>query len=174
MMSAFKLSLARAGSMALAVACMIAVGGTAFADPQGHEHGGDHPGEQHEQHGPPPGAHGEPHPGPHGYQRAPEPHGWNERPKSFDKPTYQHNFQAARSFKVGPYHRPHGWAAHHWAFGQILPRAYWAPEYLLSDYWLFALEVPPAGYEWVRDDSDALLVSTDPGEILQVEYGVFG
>ena len=172
-MSAFRLSLARAGCMALA--CVIAGGGTALADPQGHEHGGgDRPGEQHEQHGPPPGAHGEPHPGPRGYQRAPEPHGWNERPKTFDKPTYQHNFQAARSFKVGPYHRPHGWTAHHWGFGQILPRAYWAPEYLLSDYWLFALEVPPAGYEWVRDDSDALLVSTDTGEILQVEYGVFG
>lgn len=192
-MSAFKLSWPREGStapagvmaraigLALTVAC-IASGNPALADPQGHEHAGDHPGEQHgpplgahgEPHGPPPGAHGEPHPGPRGYQRVPEPHGWNERPKTFDKPTYQHNFQAARSFKVGPYHRPHGWTAHHWAFGQILPRAYWAPEYILSDYWLFALEVPPAGYEWVRDDSDALLVSTDTGEILQVEYGVFG
>lgn len=175
-MSASKLSLALAGStalagcMALAVACVIA-GGTALAEPQGREHGGDHPGEQH---GPPSVPHGEPHQGPRGYQRVPEPHGWNERPKSFDRPTYQHNFQAARSFKVGPYHRPHGWAAHHWGFGQILPRAYWAPEYILSDYWLFALEVPPAGYEWVRDDTDALLVSTDTGEILQVEYGVFG
>jgi Ni/Co efflux regulator RcnB len=169
-MSAFKLSLA------LAVASVIA-GGSALADPPGHEHGGDHPGEQHGgPHGEPhPGpAHGEPHPGPRGYQRAPEPHGWNERPKQFDKPSYQHNFQAARSFKVGPYHRPHGWAPHHWAFGQILPRTYWAPDYLLADYWLFALEVPPPGYEWVRDDTDALLVSTDSGEILQVEYGVFG
>ena len=91
-----------------------------------------------------------------------------------DRTSYQHNFQAARSFKVGPYHRPHGWAVHHWAYGQVLPRAYWAPEYILSDYWLFALEVPPAGYEWVRDDTDALLVNTDTGEILQVEYGAFG
>jgi hypothetical protein len=31
-----------------------------------------------------------------------------------------------------------------------------------------------AGYEWVRDDGDALLVDTNTGEILQVEYGVFG
>jgi Ni/Co efflux regulator RcnB len=44
---------------------------------------------------------------------------------------------------------------------------------VLADYWLFALEVPPAGYEWVRDNTDALLVSTQTGEILQVEYGVF-
>jgi len=55
-----------------------------------------------------------------------------------------------------------------------LPRAYFAPEYIISDYWLFALEVPPVGYEWVRDDGDALLVSTDTGEILQVVHGTFG
>ena len=47
-----------------------------------------------------------------------------------------------------------------------LPRAYFASSYLIADYWLFALEVPPAGYEWVRDDGDALLVSIDTGEIL--------
>jgi hypothetical protein len=29
------------------------------------------------------------------------------------------------------------------------------------------------GYEWVRDGNDAILVNTDSGEILQVEYGVF-
>jgi Ni/Co efflux regulator RcnB len=158
------------------VFALLISGGTALADPPGREHGGEHPGESH---GAAPGAHGGPahgeaHPGPKGYQRVTEPHGWNDRPKAVDRGSYQHNFQAARSFKVGPYHRPHGWAAHHWAYGQILPRAYWAPEYLLSDYWLFALEVPPAGYEWVRDDTDALLVNTDTGEILQVEYGAFG
>jgi Ni/Co efflux regulator RcnB len=90
-----------------------------------------------------------------------------------DRTSYQHNFQAARSFKIGPYHRPAGWTSHRWGYGEILPRAYWAAPYLLADYWLFALEVPPAGYEWVRDGTDALLVNTDTGEILQVEYGVF-
>ena len=116
----------------------------------------------------------EPHPGPRGYQRLTEPQGWNARPAAPDRGAYQHNFQAARSFKIGPYHRPAGWAPHRWAFGETLPRAYWASQYILADYWLFALEVPPAGYEWVRDGSDALLVSTANGEILQVEYGVFG
>jgi Ni/Co efflux regulator RcnB len=121
-----------------------------------------------------PPAHGEPHPGPRGYARVAEPHGWNARPQNFDRATYQHNFQAARVYRIGPYHRPPGWVAHHWGYGQILPRAYWAAPYLIADYWLFALEVPPAGYEWVRDDDDALLVNTSTGEILQVEYGVFG
>jgi Ni/Co efflux regulator RcnB len=117
--------------------------------------------------------HGEPHPGPSGYQRVAPPKGWNTRPTTVDHATYQHNYRAARSFHIGPYHRPAGWAAHTWVFGQILPRAYWAPQYILADYWLFALEVPPAGSEWVRDGADALLINVDTGEILQVEYGVF-
>lgn len=117
----------------------------------------------------------EQHAGPRGYERAPEPKGWNNRPAAnFDRTQYQHNFKAARSFHVGPYQRPSGWVAHRWAFGQTLPRAYFSTSYLLADYWLFALEVPPAGFEWVRDDTDALLVRTDTGEILQVEYDVFG
>jgi Ni/Co efflux regulator RcnB len=127
------------------------------------------------EHRPAPPHPAEAHDGPRGYSRVAEPHGWNARPAAnFDRGTYQHNFQAARSFKIGPYHRPTGWAARRWAYGQILPRAYWAAPYLIADYWLFALEVPPAGYEWVRDDTDALLVDTGSGEILQVEYGVFG
>lgn len=116
----------------------------------------------------------EAHPGPRGYERAPEPKGWNSRPPAnFERGQYQHNFRAARSFHIGPYHRPSGWVSRRWAFGMTLPRAYFAAPYLIADYWLFALEVPPGGYEWVRDDTDALLVNIDTGEILQVEYDVF-
>jgi Ni/Co efflux regulator RcnB len=166
----------RRNKLALPIALtFLMVGYVAVAEPPHEEHGGGGPPRMA---GPHPGgpAHGpgESHEGPKGYQRVQEPHGWNTRPATVDRAAYRHNFQAARSFKIGPYHRPSGWAPHHWGFGQILPRAYWAPEYLISDYWLFALEVPPGGYEWVRDDTDALLVSTDTGEILQVEYGVFG
>jgi Ni/Co efflux regulator RcnB len=154
----------------LALACLL-VSVTAAAEEQHRGAEEQHRGAQ-EQHRPAP-QHAEPHPGPAHYERAPEPHGWNARPATVDRGAYQHNFQAARSFRIGPYHRPPGWEEHRWAFGQILPRAYWAPEYLIADYWLFALEVPPAGYEWVRDGSDALLVNAATGEILQVEYGVF-
>ena len=115
----------------------------------------------------------EAHTGPKGYQRPTEPQGWNARPATVDRGAYQHNFQAARSYHIGVYNRPPGWASHRWAYGQILPRAYWASQYFLSDYWLFGLEVPPGGFEWVRDDDDAILVNIATGEILQVEYGVF-
>jgi Ni/Co efflux regulator RcnB len=129
---------------------------------------------QHEEHGGRPEAHGEPHAGPTHYQRVTEPAHWNERPATVDKEHYQHNYQAARVYHIGVYHRPHGWVSHRWVHGQILPRAYWAAPYILADYWLFALDVPPVGFEWVRDDSDAILVNVSTGEILQVEYGVFG
>jgi Ni/Co efflux regulator RcnB len=115
----------------------------------------------------------EPHPSPHGYQRVAAPSGWDVRPKTVDRALYQHVYQAAHSFKIGPYHPPRGYVARRWAYGQILPRAYWAAPYLLADYWLFALEVPPVGYEWVRVGNDAILVNVSTGEILQVEYGVF-
>jgi Ni/Co efflux regulator RcnB len=115
----------------------------------------------------------EPHPGPNGYRRVTEPEGSRARPSAVDRGNYQHNYQAARTFKIGPYHPPRGWTARRWTYGQTLPRAYWAPPYLIDDYWLFGLEVPPIGYEWVRDGADAILVSTVTGEILQVEYGVF-
>ena len=149
------------------VLALALTGGVALAQPP--EHG--HPAARAAEHAAPRPA--EPHPGPSGYHRVTEPEGWNNRPAAVDRGTYQHNFQAARSFHIGPYHPPHGWAAHHWVYGETLPRAYWAADYLVADYWLFALEVPPAGYEWVRVGSDALLVSTTNGEVLQVEYGVF-
>jgi Ni/Co efflux regulator RcnB len=116
---------------------------------------------------------GEAHEGPRGYQRVQEPHGWDARPQNVDRDAYRHNYQAARSFHVGPYHAPPGWHEHRWVYGEILPRAYWAPRYILADYWLFALEVPPVGFEWVRVGADALLISIASGEVLQVEYGVF-
>jgi Ni/Co efflux regulator RcnB len=120
-----------------------------------------------------PPAHGEPHAGPTHYQRVAPPAGWDARPPTVDRPTFQHNFQAARSYRIGPYVRPPGWVAHRWVYGQILPPVYWTAPYILADYWLFALSVPPVGYEWVRDDDDAILVNTANGEILQVQYGVF-
>jgi Ni/Co efflux regulator RcnB len=115
----------------------------------------------------------EPYAGPRGYQRPAEPQGWNSRPANVDRRNYQHNYQVARAYHVGPYHPPQGWSDRRWRYGEILPRAFWAPAYFLSDYWLFGLEVPPVGYEWVRNGPDALLIDTNTGEILQVQYGVF-
>ncbi len=116
---------------------------------------------------------GERYPGPQRYKGVAAPQGWNTRPQTFNRSAYQHNFQAPRNFRIGPYRPPAGWVARRWAYGQILPRAFWAPQYIIADYWLFGLEIPPIGYEWVRYGADALLVNTTTGQILQVEYGLF-
>jgi Ni/Co efflux regulator RcnB len=154
------ISMQKALRSTLALTLVAALAGSAVGEPG---HGAPHAG----------APRGEPHEGPRGYQRVTEPHGWDARPATMDRGAYQHNFQAARSYRIGPYRRPPGWTAHRWVYGEILPRAYWAPQYFIADYWLFALEVPPTGYEWVRDGSDALLIDTNSGEVLQVEYGVF-
>ena len=159
--------------LALVAAALIAgSAGSAFAQQQHDEHGA--PPRAEARPAPHPAHPAEPHAGPSGYQRPAAPQGWDARPKTVDRAAYQHNFQAARAYKVGPYQRPSGWVNRRWGFGDRLPRAYWGPQYLLADYWLFGLEVPPVDYEWVRVGSDALLISTSTGEVLQVEYGVFG
>jgi len=157
-----------ASRLTLVFALALAASAPALAQHE-QQHGG-----QHEEHGGRPEAHGEPHAGPTRYQRVTEPQHWNERPATVDRGHYQHNYQAARVYHIGVYRRPHGWVAHRWVYGQILPRAYWAAPYIIADYWLFALDVPPVGFEWVRDDTDAILVNVSTGEILQVQYGVFG
>ena len=149
----------------LAAAVAFCITAAIAAEPEHErEHGG----------GAPPSAHQpEPHPAPRGYEHPVEPKGWNARPATVDRAAYQHNYQAARSYHIGPYHRPAGWVERRWIYGQILPRAYWAPQYIVADYWLFALEVPPMGFEWIRVGPDALLISVSNGEILQVVYAVF-
>ena len=170
--------MAHSWKIALTVAAAIAaVGGAAAAQQDRHDDGrGDRGGAASQQdrrdHG---GAsrQAEQHQGPRGYSRPSEPSGWNARPHTVDRGAYQHNFQAARTYRIGPYHAPRGWAYRSWSYGQILPRAYWGSQYILGDYWLFGLEVPPVGFEWVRSGSDALLINVQTGEILQVEYSVF-
>lgn len=171
--------LPRSVQMALTLGAALLLAATAGA--QERDHGGDRGGDRREAHppaehaGPQPGAAHpvEPHPGPSHYQRLNEPKGWNDRPHDVDRGAYQHNYQAQRSFHVGPYHRPRGWVDRRWGYGEVLPRALWAAPYILADYWLFALETPPVGYEWVRVGNDALLIDIQSGEVLQAEYGVF-
>ena len=148
--------------------------GAALPLSQGYaqEHGGPRGGE-HEGRGRMEARQVEPHPGPHGYARVAEPQGWDHRPERVDRDAYQHNYQVQRSFQVGPYHPPRNWHYRHWGYGEFLPRWFWGPQYYLSDYWLFGLEVPPVGFEWVRYGPDALLISLSNGQVLQAAYGVF-
>ena len=83
------------------------------------------------------------------------------------------NHRATQRFRLGEYRRPPGYFVRSWSTGVVLP-----PLFRVRDYWLtqpdiYGLRAPPPGTEWVRVDADALLVSDDTGEILDIVYGIF-
>ncbi|HEY4942553.1 MAG TPA: RcnB family protein [Rhizomicrobium sp.] len=82
-------------------------------------------------------------------------------------------FNAPRHFHHGTYHRPSGWYAHRWNYGEFLPALFYSRSYWISDYNDFDLNDPPPGTVWVRYGDDALLIDEDSGEVIQVEYGIF-
>jgi Ni/Co efflux regulator RcnB len=84
------------------------------------------------------------------------------------------NITAPRRFHAAKaYVRPTGWYAHRWTYGERLPRAFFAPDYFLLDFAAYGLIAPWDGYEWVRYGDDALLIDTDSGEVIRVEYDLF-
>ncbi|MGD0189632.1 MAG: RcnB family protein [Rhizomicrobium sp.] len=111
--------------------------------------------------------------GPQGYTPGQRPANWNNRPRSFDPKVYHHNYTAAHRYHWRAYAPPPGWAYQRWTYGQYLPQAYWAQNYWINDFWDFGLDIPPYGYQWVQYGDDALLVSTDTGQVLEVVYDVF-
>lgn len=115
----------------------------------------------------------EPMRAPHGYAPIMRPPETANRPQTMDRNAYRHNFTAPHAYRIGPYHPPHGYAYHRYAYGQFLPRMYWSSDYLLSDYWLFGLDLPPVGFEWVRYGPDALLIDMTTGEVVQTVYALF-
>lgn len=113
---------------------------------------------------------------PHGYTaptRPPEIANRPNRPNTVDRNAYRHNFSAPQAYRIGPYHPPRGYTYRRYAYGQMLPRMFWSQDYILSDYWLFGLDLPPVGFEWVRYGPDALLIDTSTGEVVQTVYGIF-
>lgn len=115
----------------------------------------------------------EPEREPRGYARMQRPEGSVNRPQQLNRADYNHNFQARQSFHIGPYHPPAGYQYRRWTYGGILPSIYWGRNYWIGDYWLFGLDVPPAGCEWVRYGPDALLINMANGEVIQTFYGRF-
>jgi Ni/Co efflux regulator RcnB len=84
------------------------------------------------------------------------------------------NITAPRRFHAAKaYVRPTGWYAHRWTYGERLPRAFFAPDYFLLDFAAYGLIAPWDGYAWVRYGDDALLIDTDSGEVIRVEYDLF-
>jgi Ni/Co efflux regulator RcnB len=113
------------------------------------------------------------HPDTPGHARLTRPAAPEARPKTVDRNRYEHNFQARHAYGIGPYHPPAGFTYQRWHHGEVLPAAFWASSYVLADYGLFGLDVPPVGFEWIRYGPDAVLVDMRTGEILQIVYRTF-
>jgi Ni/Co efflux regulator RcnB len=86
---------------------------------------------------------------------------------------FHRDFRSNRRFRIAPYRPPAGFYAHHWTFGEFLPRPYWVRDYWLVDFAAYGLEPPPYGAIWVRVGTDALLIDEDSGEVITVAYDVF-
>jgi Ni/Co efflux regulator RcnB len=88
--------------------------------------------------------------------------------------SYHRNFTSAHRYHGRhAYHRPRGWYAHRWTFGERLPPAFFVRDYWINDYFDFGLVPPPFGAVWVRYGDDALLIDETTGEVIQVVYNVF-
>lgn len=107
------------------------------------------------------------------YRPGVRPPDWNRYGRNFDYRPFQRNYRADARFRWEPYRRPPGFYYRRWVFGEVFPRAFWARDYWLTDYYRFGLLNPPYGYVWVRYGEDAVLVNVYTGTILRVAYGVF-
>jgi Ni/Co efflux regulator RcnB len=85
----------------------------------------------------------------------------------------QRNVQASNRYHAAAYQPPPGYADRQWRYGQRLPASYYASNYWIADYVMYALFAPPPGLIWVRVGNDALLVDQNTGDVVQVQYGVF-
>lgn len=93
--------------------------------------------------------------------------------RTIDLRVYRRNFSSPRRYHWNVYRRPAGWYNHRWAYGERLPRGWFARDYWISSFLMFGLMAPPDGYVWVRVGDDALLIDADTGEVIRVVYGVF-
>jgi len=76
-------------------------------------------------------------------------------------------------YHAGPYHRPVGYRAYAWHRGAHLPRAYYAPRYIVHDYRAYDLYAPPHGHHWVRVDHDVVLAAIATGAVVAVVHDLF-
>ena len=76
-------------------------------------------------------------------------------------------------FHIGPYRPPYGYYSRAWAFGDFLPRPWFAEPYWIDDFVDYDLPYPPPGFTWVRVGPDALMIDEYSGRIVQVVRGIF-
>jgi len=82
-------------------------------------------------------------------------------------------YRSQQRYHIGSYYRPHGYYHYAWHRGDRLPRAYYAPRYVVYDYGRYGLYRPPHGHHWVRVDGDVVLAAIATGVVMQVVNQIF-
>lgn len=82
-------------------------------------------------------------------------------------------YRSQQRYRIGTYYRPTGYYYNAWHRGDRLPRAYYAPRYVVYDYGRYGLYRPPYGYHWVRVDGDVILAAITTGLVMQVVNQIF-
>jgi Ni/Co efflux regulator RcnB len=54
-----------------------------------------------------------------------------------------------------------------------LPRAYYAPQYVVVNYRERGWRAPPRGYHWVRVNNDVVLAAVATGVVLDILFNQF-
>ena len=88
------------------------------------------------------------------------------------RPSYSY-YHGRPRYHVAHYYRPYGYRSYGWYAGARLPVAYYAPRYVVYDYYSYGLHQPPYGYHWVRVDNDVVLAAITTGIVLQVVNQIF-
>jgi Ni/Co efflux regulator RcnB len=91
----------------------------------------------------------------------------------WERGRYPPVYWSQQRYRLGAYRAPYGYYSRAWAFGDFLPRGWYAEDYWLDDFFDYGLPYPPPGFEWVRVGGDALLVDRYSGRIVQVVRGIF-
>ena len=114
----------------------------------------------------------------HGHRPDRDRNHWDDRydrreDRRHDRAEERYDRHSHARYRVVRYAPPPGYRHHAWHRGAHLPRAYYAPRYVVHDYGSYRLRTPPRGYHWVRVDNDVVLAAITTGVIMQVVSGIF-
>lgn len=98
---------------------------------------------------------------------------WGRRSWNYSDYRRYPYYRSHERYRMGSYYRPPGYRYYSWHHGDRLPRAYYAPRYVVYDYGRYGLHRPPYGHHWVRVDGDVVLAAIATGVVLQVVNQIF-
>jgi Ni/Co efflux regulator RcnB len=86
---------------------------------------------------------------------------------------YRKTVTSTKHYDAGAFVAPSGYTYEKFAVGDHVSPLLMHGNVALTDFQTYQLTVPPAGTMWIRDGSDALLVDTNTGEVIQAQYDLF-